>query len=135
LDIGPDTAITTKIKQFFIKMNLVFTYPAGFSDRYPAFRGSGYTAIYWWYRYIIKSVLHFAVPDPETGRPGCQLLERLLIFDTAIFEKEVATVVVHLPHLSFLGYKETGKVELILFSYPTVFFLLIDRFHNHFPFR
>lgn len=54
--------------------------------------------------------LRHLVPDPESCHPGCQLLEKLLIFDTGIFEKEVAGVVLHLPHLSFLGYKETGKV-------------------------
>jgi hypothetical protein len=33
------------------------------------------------------------------------LLEKLLIFDTGIFEKEVAGVLPHLPHLTYLGYK------------------------------
>ena len=46
-----------------------------------------------------------AVPDEAAGRPGCVLLEKLLIFDTGIFEKEVAAVLPHLPHLTFLGYK------------------------------
>ncbi len=35
-------------------------------------------------------------------------LEKLLIFDTGIFEKEVAAVLPHLPLLTFLGYKVTG---------------------------
>jgi hypothetical protein len=35
------------------------------------------------------------------------LLEKLLIFDTGIFEKEVAGVLPHLPHLTYLGYKVT----------------------------
>ncbi len=46
-----------------------------------------------------------AVPDAAAGRPGCVLLEKLLIFDTGIFEKEVAGVLPHLPHLTYLGYK------------------------------
>lgn len=54
--------------------------------------------------------LNYLVPAAAVGRPGCVLLEKLFIFDTGIFEKEVAGVLPHLPHLVFLGYKETGKV-------------------------
>lgn len=42
--------------------------------------------------------------------PGCVKLTRLLIFDTGAFEKDVAKLLVKLPNLQFLGYKETGKV-------------------------
>ena len=48
------------------------------------------------------------VPGP--GMPGCPSLTRLLIFDCAVFEKELARVVPALPLLEYLGYKETGKV-------------------------
>jgi len=40
---------------------------------------------------------------------GCQNLAKLLIFDCAVFEKEVAKVLPLLPKLTYLGYKETGK--------------------------
>lgn len=42
--------------------------------------------------------------------PGCVKLTRLLIFDTGAFEKDVAKLLLKLPNMQFLGYKETGKV-------------------------
>ena len=73
---------------------------------------------------------------PSSTFPGCVHLARLLLFDCAVFEKELAKVIciMHLivppsyhlplstpiscpmqvvpllPHLEYLGYKETGKV-------------------------
>jgi len=49
-------------------------------------------------------------PDLETGRPGCVKLKKLYLFDCGVFEKEVARLVPSLPVLTYLGYKETGKV-------------------------
>jgi len=42
---------------------------------------------------------------------GCVELERLLIFDCSVFEKELARVVAKLPKLVYLGYKETGRLS------------------------
>jgi len=53
--------------------------------------------------------------DP-INHPGCVKLSRLFIFDTCIFEKDVAKCVASLPCLVYLGYKETGKVVKTLFK-------------------
>jgi len=50
------------------------------------------------------------VPSPEKGHPGCIKLQKLYIFDCGVFEKEVAKIIYHFPDLTYLGYKETGKV-------------------------
>jgi len=49
-------------------------------------------------------------PSPDKGHPGCVKLEKLYIFDCGVFEKEVAKVIYSFPNLTYLGYKETGKV-------------------------
>jgi len=46
---------------------------------------------------------------PSESVPGCPNLTKLLIFDCAVFEKEVAKVLPLLKQLEYLGYKETGK--------------------------
>ena len=46
---------------------------------------------------------------PSESVPGCPNLTKLLIFDCAVFEKEVAKVLPQLKQLEYLGYKETGK--------------------------
>jgi len=49
-------------------------------------------------------------PEEESPHPGCVKLKKLYIFDCGMFEREVAKVVMGLPDLVYLGYKETGKV-------------------------
>jgi len=48
--------------------------------------------------------------EGETVTSGCLKLQELFIFDTGVFEKDVAKLVSQLPDLRYLGYKETGKV-------------------------
>jgi len=50
------------------------------------------------------------VPSPEKDHPGCVKLQKLYIFDCGVFEKEVAKIIYSFPDLTYLGYKETGKV-------------------------
>jgi len=54
--------------------------------------------------------LRSIAPNHEKDYPGCSKLQKLFIFDCAIFEKEVAKVIYCFPDLIYLGYKETGKV-------------------------
>jgi len=49
-------------------------------------------------------------PNPEKDFIGCAKLQKLYIFDCGIFEKEVAKVIYSFRDLTYLGYKETGKV-------------------------
>jgi len=60
------------------------------------------------HRNVTGDGLKSLVPSNEHG--GCVKLQRLLIFDTGVMEKEAAKVIGHLPELEYLGYKETGKV-------------------------
>ena len=46
---------------------------------------------------------------PSESVSGCPNLTKLLIFDCAVFEKEVAKVLPQFNQLEYLGYKETGK--------------------------
>lgn len=48
--------------------------------------------------------------DNQAATSGCYKLQELFIFDTGVFEKDVAKLVGQLPELRYLGYKETGKV-------------------------
>jgi len=48
--------------------------------------------------------------EGEAVTSGCLKLQELFIFDTGVFEKDVAKLVSQLPDLRYLGYKETGKV-------------------------
>jgi len=43
-------------------------------------------------------------------KSGCLKLKVLQMFETGVFPNDVAKLVVHLPNLRFLGYKETGRV-------------------------
>ena len=56
-----------------------------------------------------EGILHLA-PDSDTNHSGCVKLEKLFIFDCGVFEKDFSSVVLKLPNLIHLGYKETGKV-------------------------
>lgn len=69
------------------------------------------------------------VKDSEV-ETGCFKLVKLYIYDTSVFEKEVAKLVVQLPNLKFLGYKETGKVIKTLNKYPTCVNLNITHVDN-----
>lgn len=54
--------------------------------------------------------LKHLVPVQEESHPGCIKLEKLLVFDCGIFEKEIAKIIFSFQDLHYLGYKETGKV-------------------------
>jgi len=54
--------------------------------------------------------LRSLVPNLEKNHPGCVKLQKLYIFDCGVFEKEVAKIIYFFPELTYLGYKETGKV-------------------------
>ena len=43
-------------------------------------------------------------------KSGCFKLKVLQIFDTCVFASDVAKLIVQLPNLRFLGYKEAGRV-------------------------
>jgi len=61
-------------------------------------------------KHLTGDGLRQLLPRPEQGHPGCLKLRTLYIFDCGIFEKEVAKLISHLHELTYLGYKETGKV-------------------------
>ena len=65
---------------------------------------------------VTSEGIRYLTPNPEKDHPGCVNLEKLFIFDCGVFEKELAKVILHFPHLTHLGYKETGKVLKTLFK-------------------
>jgi len=59
------------------------------------------------------------LPNAEANHPGCVNIKKLFIFDCGVFEKELSKIILHLPELSHLGYKETGKtLKSLLKSNP-----------------
>jgi len=60
--------------------------------------------------------LRCLVPNEEKLQPGCVKLEKLYMFDCGVYNKDVAKVVCKFPYLTYLGYKETGKMLKTLFK-------------------